>query len=394
MGTKVLIAPLRYVQGPDALSQIGDQLQGLGIKNPLVMAGPTAMSVCRESMSKSMDARGIKYNFIEFLGESTFEEIYRIRDACLSGSHDAIISCGGGKALDAGRSAAAGSAVNAGVLPPVEIEKLGADVTCIQVPTIAATDAPTAKLSVIYNDKGTYETALVFPTSPSMVLVDTKIIANAPADTLVSGMGDALATYFEAAISYQTGTPVLAGGFSTRTAQMLARLAFEILMEYGVQAKLEAENSVAGPALEAVVEANILLSGLGYENGGLAAAHAVATSWTQVYELFEVHPTHGQLAGFSTLTQLIMEARPHEFLDRIYGFCKKVGLPTTFEELGMKNASDEALRKVAEDASKNFIIMSMPRASQMPDDEGQFYDPDEIFNCMKAADAYGKAFRP
>ncbi len=136
------------------------------------------------------------------------------------------------------------------------------------------------------------------------------------------------------------------------------------------------------------------MSGLGYENGGLAAAHAVATSWTQVYDLFEAHPTHGQLAGFSTLTQLIMEARPHEFLDRIYGFCKKVGLPTTFEELGLKNASDEAVRKVAEDASKNFVIMSMPRASKMPDDEGKFYDPDEIFNCMKAADAYGKAFRP
>jgi glycerol dehydrogenase len=105
-----------------------------------------------------------------------------------------------------------------------------------------------------------------------MVFVDTQIIANAPAETLVSGMGDALATYFEAAISYQTAAPVLAGGLSTRTAQMMARFALDTLMEYGIQAKLEAENNVAGQALEAVVEANILLSGLGYETGSFAAA--------------------------------------------------------------------------------------------------------------------------
>jgi len=101
------------------------------------------------------------------------------------------------------------------------------------------------------------ETFLVFPTNPAMIFVDTKIIADAPAETLVSGMGDALATYFEAAISDRTASPVLAGGLSTRTAQMMARLAFDTLMEYGVQAKVEAENHVAGQALEAVVEANI-----------------------------------------------------------------------------------------------------------------------------------------
>ena len=42
MSLKVLIAPLRYVQGPNALTQIGEQLQAIGIKNPLVMAGPRA----------------------------------------------------------------------------------------------------------------------------------------------------------------------------------------------------------------------------------------------------------------------------------------------------------------------------------------------------------------
>ena len=392
MSTKILIAPMRYVQGPDALTQIGQHLEGMGVSNPLVMGGPTALSVCRETMALSMNEKGIKSDFVPFGGECTFDEVARIKDACVFRAHDAIIACGGGKALDTGRTAAAGNAVNAGVVPPEIIEGIGADVPCIQVPTIAATDAPTAKVSVIYNDKGEFETFLVFQSNPAMLFVDTQVIANAPAETLVSGMGDALATYFEAAISYQTGSPVLAGGLSTRTAQMMARFAFDTLMEYGYQAMLEAENNIPGQALEAVVEANILLSGLGYESGGLAAAHAIALSWTRVYELFEVHPTHGQFVAFSTLTQLMMEGRNAAFLDEIYEFCTSIGLPTTLEALGLKNADNDAIRMVSEDAAKNVLITSMPRAASMPDEAGRFYDPNEIYNALMAADAYGMQF--
>jgi glycerol dehydrogenase len=272
------------------------------------------------------------------------------------------------------------------------VEDVGAGVPCIQVPTIAATDAPTAKVSVIYTEKGEFETFLIFPTNPAMVFVDTEIIAKAPVDQLVHGMGDTLSTYFEADISYRTATSTLAGGLCSRTALMIARLAFDTLMEYGLQARTEVESNIAGPALEAVVEANILLSGLGYENGGLGAAHAIALSYTRIYDFFEKHPSHGEFVAFSTLTQLMMEGRSQEFLDKIYGFCKSIGLPTTFEQLGASNLTDDALKKVAEDASKNGLILSMPKANSAPDEEGRFYDQDEIFNCLKAADAYGRKF--
>ena len=88
-----------------------------------------------------------------------------------------------------------------------------------------------------------------------------------------------------------------------------------------------------------------------------------------------------------------MEERNQEFLDKIYGFCKAVGLPITFEQLGMSNVTDDALKMVAEDASRSVLILSMPKASGVPDEEGGFYDPNEIFNCLKAADAYGRAFK-
>jgi glycerol dehydrogenase len=392
MSTKTLIFPQRYVQGPNTLTHIADHLEILGIKNPLVVGGPTALRVCRDSIQQSIKAKGMTCAFHTFGGETSWKEINRIKEACQLGGHDAIMSCGGGKALDAGRTAAAANAVNAGVVPPQVMVAVGAGVPCIQIPTIAATDAPTAKVSVIYNEKGEFETFLIFPTNPAMVFVDTEVIAKAPADQLVNGMGDALATYFEADISYRTATPTLAGGLCSRTALTVAQLAFDTLMQYGVQAKTEVESHVAGPALEAVVEANILLSGLGYENGGLAAAHAIALSYTRIYHLFDKHPSHGQFVAFSTLTQLMMEERNQAFLDKIYGFCKAVGLPITFKQLGMSDVTDDALKMVSDDASKSVLIISMPKASRIPDENGRYYDPNEIFNCLKAADAYGRAF--
>jgi glycerol dehydrogenase len=392
MSVKTLIFPQRYVQGPNTLSQIAGHLESIGIGNPLVVAGPSAMGACRQSIEASMQSKSMTCEFLVFGGESSWNEIRKIKEACLSGGHDAVMACGGGKVLDAGRAAAAGSAVNAGVVPAEIVKGVGANVACIQVPTIAATDSPTAKVSVIYTEKGEFETFLIFPTNPAMVFVDTAVIANAPVEYLVHGMGDALATYFEADISQRTAAPTLAGGLCSRTALMVARLAFDTLMEYGVQAKIEVENHIPGPALEAVVEANILLSGLGYENGGLSAAHAIALSYTRIYHLFQKHPSHGQFVAFSTLTQLMMEERNKDFLDKIYGFCKSVGLPTTFEALGMQTVTDQALRMVADDASKSVLIVSMPKASRAPDAEGRFYNPDEIFNCLKAADAYGRKF--
>ncbi|MFT5940151.1 MAG: glycerol dehydrogenase [Paraglaciecola sp.] len=51
-------------------------------------------------------------------------------------------------------------------------------------------------------------------------------------------------------------------------------------MEYGRYAKLACEQDVVTPALEHIVEANTLLSGLGFESGGLAAAYAIDNGLT------------------------------------------------------------------------------------------------------------------
>jgi glycerol dehydrogenase len=392
MTTKVLLAPSRYVQGPDALADIADHLATFGIGNPLILVDPNARGAIQGSITRSLESKGMRHVFAEFQGECTWGEIRRVADMCRRGRHDAIISCGGGKTMDTGRAAATGKAVNAGVVPPKVIEKVGADCPCIQVPTIASTDAATARACLVYNEEGIFQTVIIAPANPLMVMADTRVIAAAPVRTLVAGMGDALSTYFEASICDRTASETHAGGLATRAALMMGRLAFDILMEYGLEARKENENGIAGPALEAVVEANILLSGVGYESGGLSAAHAIAESLTVIQDHFDPPPLHGEVVAFGTLALLWMEERNRELLDRIIGFCQSVGLPTTFAEMGLKGLADEDLGIVAAAAAKDPLIRSMPRASKKPDAEMRFYDPAEIFNGLKEADAYSRAY--
>ena len=108
-----------------------------------------------------------------------------------------------------------------------------------------------------------------------MVLMDTEVIAQSPVRLTVSGMGDALATYFEARAVLAKDALTCAGGHGTLAAHALAKLCFDTLMEEGVKAKLALEAGACTPAVEKIIEANTLLSGIGFESGGLAGAHAI-----------------------------------------------------------------------------------------------------------------------
>jgi glycerol dehydrogenase len=394
MPIRIMTAPLRYVQGPDALPRIGEQVQALGIRDPLVLVDKNAREYIEPPLTSAFNAKGVSHAFTEFEGECAWPEIERVKEACIRGGHDAVISCGGGKTLDTGRCAASGRATNVEQSPPEVFEKLGAGVACINVPTVAATDASTSAASLVYAADGTLEATIVFPTNPTMVLVDTSVIAKAPVRLLVSGMGDALATYFEADMCFRTSGPsVQTRAQSTRAAQALARLCLDILMDHGVRAKIEAESRVPGPSLDAVVEANVLLSGLGFESGGLSAAHAVGHAFHHIRHLFERPPFHGELVAFGTLVQLVMEGRKPAFLDTIFAFCRAIGLPTTFSDMSLHGITEEALETVAYVASKDILIQSFVGAKTERDPQGRFFDHREIFLALKATDAYGRATR-
>jgi len=253
-------------------------------------------------------------------------------------------------------------------------------------PTIAATDAPTSSSAVLYTNDGAFDDYAYFVSNPDVVLVDTAVIAMAPARFLVSGMGDALSTFFEARSCKRAFARVNASGngradaSGTMTAMALADLCYKTLLEDGLKAKLACEANVATPALENIVETNILLSGLGFESGGLAAAHAIHNGLTVLEEAH--HFFHGEKVAFGTLVHLVLENAPMDEIRTVIGFCKSVGLPTCLKDLGVNEVTMEKISAVAKGSTiPEESIHNMP----FPVTE------DAVIAAILAADRIGSA---
>ena len=178
----VFSCPSRYTQGKNATVQLGQEMRTVGLDGPaLILAGRSAIQQLSEVWRKTLGDAGISFDVHRFGGECSLAEIERIKVSAGKLPARVIIAAGGGKALDAGRAAAA---------------DLGLPV--VNCPTIASSDAPCSALSVIYTEEGAFQQYRIYGRNPDLVLVDTEVIARSPVRLLVAGMGDALATVFEA----------------------------------------------------------------------------------------------------------------------------------------------------------------------------------------------------
>ena len=323
----VLISPRKYVQGKGVLREIGEYVAILG-KKPLTLWDSTVKGIVGETVLASLKGSGLDVVDVEFNGECTKEEASRVAQTAVKEGVDVMIALGGGKALDTGKAAA----VEAGL-------KM---VTC---PTIASNDSPTSAATVWYDDNHQFLGFVCWPQNPDLVMVDTGVIANGPVQAFKSGMGDALATWIETEAAFKTRALNLAGGVPTAAAVAIAELCFETLLEHGVEAKRAVELNVVTPAVEKVVEANVLLSGLGFESGGLATAHMIGNILTSFPECSNL--MHGEKVAFGVVTQLCLdEDIDTEYLYEVVDFAIAVDLPVTFADLNLEGVSRSRLRPI------------------------------------------------
>jgi glycerol dehydrogenase len=363
---KVFCAPSRYTQGPHATEQLGQEIQRLGLQGPaLIVAGRSATRLLSETWAITFTETGMRYQVFAFAGECTAAEIQRGGQAARDAAARVVIGAGGGKVLDTARAIASDLSL------PV-----------VNCPTIASSDAPCSALSVIYTNAGAVEEYRIYRRNPDLVLVDTTVIAKSPVRPLVAGMGDALATWFEAKVCADGGVKNMRGGASTRSALSLTELCYKTLLADGVAAIEALQFGEANDALERLVEANTLLSGLGFESSGLAAAHAIHNGLTTAPGTHSY--MHGEKVAFGLLSQLMLESQPPSVVEEVLAFSRSVGLPTTFAEVGIANPSQELLETIAARATApGETIHNEP----MP------VTPKLVLEAMRAADAAGTAFR-
>jgi len=319
--------PGKYIQGYDAIGGLEDWVRRYG-KKAFIIGSPSMFDQVIPGILSSIKET-VPVIVEKFERECSDEEITRLKTIAEREACDVVVGVGGGKTLDTAKAVAHEM-----------------NVPVIIAPSIASTDAPCSSLSVIYRqDTGRIKRVLMLRRNPDVVLVDTKIIADSPERFLVAGMGDALATWFEAESCRLKHAKNMVRAHSSMTAQALARLCYETLLEYGLSAKMACKHHVVIPALEHVVEANTLLSGVGFESAGLAAAHAIQDGLNALDKDHQFY--HGEKVAFGALVSLFLTDKPPEMIDDVYAFCESVGLPTTLAGLGLAGLSDAEIGKVA-----------------------------------------------
>lgn len=360
---KILNSPGKYVQGSGEMKQLGSYAVKYGKKALVVISNGGYKRIGAEVETSFADVEG-ECIFDFFNGECCMTEINRVMQVMDEKQCDLVIGIGGGKIFDTAKA--------------VAYYKNSPVIIC---PTVASSDAPCSALSVIYTDEGVFDHLLFLPANPNMVLMDTEIIAKSPVRLTVAGIGDALATYFEAKACYESGATSCAGGKCTQAALTLAELCYDTLREEGMKAKIALEAGAYTEAVERIIEANTLLSGIGFESGGLAGAHAIHNGLTLLEECHSMY--HGEKVAFGTMTQLVLENIPEDDLEDIYSFCIEIGLPVTLEEIGVTEVTDEKIMAVAKAAcAENDTIHNMPFE----------VTPETVAAAIKAADAFGKYY--
>lgn len=339
MNLRIFGGPHRYLQGPDAIDALGRIARPFGTR-PVVIADAFVLDLLKDRLAAIFSAEGIEPVVRAFSGEITYAAIDALEASLGSERPSLAVGIGGGKSLDAAKGLA---------------RKLGLDV--VTVPTIASNDSPTSGSIAMYDDHHTMVSVDRLERSPEAVIVDTALIASAPLHFLRAGVGDAISKKFEAEGCFN-GTGITP--FGTRplvSAIAVADACYATLRRSAQTAFADLERGALTDAVEDTIEATILMSGLGFENGGLSLAHCLTRGLVKARGARNA--IHGQHVAWGALVQLAAEGRRAE-LRSLFAFNRSIGLATSLEDLGMTDPTDAEIDDIAR------WTMTAPHLANMP----------------------------
>lgn len=335
----------QYIQGVGVTALTG-KIASRICKKALVVAGSRAWQACSTSVAESLTENQVSYMFHPFSGYCSEKNVGAIVRAAQDA--DLVIGAGGGKCMDAVKSAA-------------ELTGL----PYLLIPTSSATCASHVKLCVWYTDEGVCAPGMFASRSAEAVLVDTGIIGRAPSRLLASGMADALAKYPELDYSKRLA------GREERTAQLEAAVAvaknnIEMLIAHGPAAMMEVEQGIPGFHTDKVVSIAIGMTGLtsnlvaGVHQ--LAVAHMFHDGVASLYHDSRTKYLHGEVVSVGILLQMASNGYDIEYIDRVRQFLMEIKAPVCMSQLEIEPSQEN--RDILFDyiVSKGFDQPDMKRA--------------------------------
>ncbi|SKC40649.1 iron-containing alcohol dehydrogenase family protein [Maledivibacter halophilus] len=327
MGKLTVTFP-NYTIGEDSLQDLVGVCTNYG-NRILIVGGKTALQKASPKIENSIKDSNLEIvDYIWYGGECTYDNMNLVAKKARENKVHMIIGVGGGKAIDTAKGAA---------------DKI--DIPVFTVPTIAATCAATTSLSVVYNENGEFNSFYFLKKPPVHIFMDSEIIARAPVKYLWAGIGDTIAKYYECTLASRGDVLDHSSGLGREISAMCVKPMFQ----YAEKALGDCEKSISSFEIEQVILNNVVSTGLvsmlveDKYNGALA--HSIFYGLT-ILDHIEKNHLHGEVVAYGVLVQLAIDNQEEE-LKKLYDFYKKIKLPTSLEDIEVKN-DRKYLNKVLE----------------------------------------------
>lgn len=323
------VAPANIIKGENSLINSGKFIANFG-KHPLIVGGKKTLKLIENYLNPICEEYKLNPSYESYSPDCSESSLKQLEKAVKSHQGDFIIGVGGGKALDTAKLLA-----------------YNCHLPVITIPTSGATCAAWTALSNIYSESGAFQYDVSLKNCPNLLILDYSLIATAPSHTLIAGIGDAIAKWYEASISSGDSTATL-----TIAAVQQARVLRDILLQ---KSEIALKNPLSEEWKE-VVDATVLLAGvsggLGGANCRTVAAHAVHNALTSIPDIH--HQLHGAKVAYGILVQLRLEEivmnnqLATTARQQLIKFYRNIDLPCTLEDLGLDNITLAQLRQCAQ----------------------------------------------
>ncbi|VEP13669.1 putative enzyme [Hyella patelloides LEGE 07179] len=324
----LIISPGKVLRGDNILSQSGTEIARLG-NRPLIVSGDRTLARVESYLQPIIKQHKLQAEQASYLPDCAESSLEQLQEAAQQHQADFIIGVGGGKALDTAKLLAH-----------------QCQIPIVTIPTSAATCAGWTALSNIYSEAGAFQYDVALDRCPDLIIVDYGLIATAPKRTLVAGIGDAIAKWYEASVS---------SGDSTATMTIAAVQQARVLRDILFQKSPSAVENIQGEDWREVVDATVLLAGviggIGGANCRTVAAHAVHNGLTHIPQAHDA--LHGEKVAYGILVQLRLEEMVQNnqlavsARQQLLKFYRSIGLPQTLEDLDLGDVSLAQLRHAA-----------------------------------------------
>jgi glycerol dehydrogenase len=322
------VSPARVIRGTGAIAQSVAAIARLG-KQPLIVGGDRTLELARTQVQPLLVPH-CTVAMVSYGVDCDETGLAAMQAAVEAHQADCIIGIGGGKALDAAKLLA-----------------YRTHVPIVTIPTSAATCAAWTALSNVYSSAGAFLYDVGLAQCPDLLVLDYELVQTASRRTLVAGIGDAIAKWYEASVS---------SGHSEQTlmiaAVQQARVLRDLLFQKSAAAIAEPGSSVWQEVVDATVLLAGVIGGLGGAQCRTVAAHAVHNGLTH---LLESHGTlHGEKVAYGILVQLRLEELvqgnqlARSARQQLLQFYAEIGLPTALEDLGLGEITLAQLRYAAQ----------------------------------------------